>query len=82
MAETVHLAEAPTTAGFAGYDVLEGARLCFRVRNGSREPLRVTLINAAASGHVQIVDEQSIDAGIAHTFWAHNTIGVPFASTG
>jgi hypothetical protein len=80
-AETTDLAEAPTKAGSSTYDVTEGAGICFRVQNTSSEQLRVTLVNAATSGKVQILDEQSIDAGSTHTFWAENTIGAPFEMT-
>lgn len=77
-AEMADLAEARMTAGTSAYDVTEGACICFRVSNQSSEQLRVTLVNSAASGKVQILDEQSIDAGRTHTFWAGNTIGEPF----
>jgi hypothetical protein len=76
-AETADLAEAAT--GRDGrYDVAERTGLCFRVKNRSRHPLRITLVNAGASGRVHILDEQGVDAGHAHTFWADNTIGLPF----
>lgn len=78
-AEMADLAEARMTEGASAYDVSEGACICFRVQNRSSEQLRVTLVNSAASGKVQILDEQSIDAGCTHTFWAGNTIGMPFA---
>ena len=77
-AEMADLAEARMTAGTSAYDVTEGACICFRVQNQSSEQLRVTLVNSAASDKVQILDEQSIDAGRTHTFWAGNTIGEPF----
>jgi len=80
-AETADLAEARMTAGTSAYDVTEGACICMRVANQSSEQLRVTLVNSAASGKVQILDEQSIDAGRTHTFWAGNTIGEPFEMT-
>ena len=72
------LAEARMIEGTSVYDVREGAGICFRVSNKSSKPLRVTLVNSAASGRVQILDAPSIDAGRTHTFWAGNKIGVPF----
>ena len=70
------LPEAPT-AGRAAYELADGARVCFRVRNTSGERLRVTLVNSAASGRVQPLGDEIIDARSAHVFWA--TPGTPFA---
>lgn len=77
-ADVADLTEARMTEGTSVYDVSEGAGICFRVANKSKKPLRVTLVNSAASGRVQILDEPSIDAGCTHTFWAGNKIGRPF----
>lgn len=62
----------------AVYDVIEGAGICFQLHNSSPVPLRITLVNVAASGQVQFLDEQIIRAGSTHRFWAGNAIGRPF----
>jgi hypothetical protein len=60
------------------YVVSPDVRLCFRTHNRSPERLRVTLLNAAASGKVQLLGEEVIEAGAARTFWAGSTLGAPF----
>jgi len=80
-ADVADLTQARMTEGTSVYDVREGAGICFRVANKSSKQLHVTLVNSAASGRVQILDEPSIDAGCTHTFWAGNKIGRPFQMT-
>jgi hypothetical protein len=60
------------------YVLQDGAQVCFQVRNGSQHRLRVTLINAAASGRVQLLGDDVIDAGAFHRFWANSNLGAPF----
>jgi hypothetical protein len=76
-AQTATLPEAPTR-GPSTYALLANARVCFQVRNRSPHPLRVTLLNSAASGKVQMLGDQQIDPGSVYTFWAGNSLGSPF----
>jgi hypothetical protein len=71
----------PAAYAFAGpiHDVADGARVCFRITNTSEIPLRVALVNSAASGKVQFLGEQVIDPGRSHVFWAGGQLGKPFA---
>jgi hypothetical protein len=79
VADTVNLAEAPCPLRASMYEVTEGVGICFQVDNRSRERLRIALVNVAASGRVQFLDDQTIDAGHTHRFWVNNEIGHPFA---
>jgi hypothetical protein len=79
-AQEADLPEAPTW-GRSAYCLRSGARVCFRVRNRSRERLRVALLNSAASGKVQILGNQIIDGQSAKVFWARDKLGVPFEMT-
>jgi hypothetical protein len=74
------LPEAPGVSATA-YEVWDRTGICFRVHNTSREPLRVTLLNSAASGRVQILGDEVIDAASAHVFWAGGELGKPFVMT-
>ncbi len=67
------------TVGRSVYDLAAGARVCFRVDNTSSERLRVTLLNSAASGKVQLLGDQIIDAQSSYVFWASSALGEPFA---
>ncbi|MEO7730550.1 MAG: caspase family protein [Kofleriaceae bacterium] len=60
------------------YQVRSGDRICLRVQNRSRHRLHVTLVNAAASGRVQHLGDETLDAGASHIFWAHSELGSPF----
>jgi hypothetical protein len=71
------LSEAPTAAD-STYDLTSGTLVCFRVHNTSQTLLRVTLLNAAASGRVQILGDQVIDPHAAFVFWLHGVLGSPF----
>jgi caspase domain-containing protein len=62
-------------------DVQAGARIAIRVENHAMRPLRVTLVNCAASGKVQLLGDQAIAEYSAHVFWAATTHGVPFVMT-
>jgi hypothetical protein len=79
-AQEVQLPEAPTAIR-SFYDVWIGALVCFRVQNTSSTLLRVTLLNSASSGRVQILGDQVIDARGAHVFWPGHVIGRPSAMT-
>ena len=76
-AQAANLPEAPTR-GTRTYALLSGARVCFRVRNESTDRLRVTLLNSARSGRVQLLGDEVIDAGKLHVFWARGALGAPF----
>jgi hypothetical protein len=71
------LPEAPAVSATA-YEVWDGTGVCFRVHNTSREPLRVTLLNSAASGRMQLLGDEVIDAASAHVFWSAGELGRPF----
>jgi hypothetical protein len=60
------------------YVLRAGARVFFEVRNHSAHRLRVTLVNAAASGKVQFLGDHVIDAGAIHVFWVPGAVGMPF----
>jgi hypothetical protein len=60
------------------YDVRAGDEVAIRVRNTSNERLRVTLLNAAASGKVEYLGDQIIDGKALYVFWAANTRGKAF----
>ena len=63
------------------YDLAAGDNFCIRVRNTSRKHLRVTLLNSAASGKVQLLGEQEIDPNSFYVFWAQDNLGTPFSMT-
>jgi hypothetical protein len=58
--------------------VTRDAQICFAVHNHSTRRLRVTLLNAAASGKVQWLGEDDIEPGAMRTFWSGGTYGAPF----
>ncbi len=76
----VHLANSPQLAATssASYVLRAGTRVFFEVRNHSAFRLRVTLVNAAASGRVQLLGDHMLDAGAHHVFWVPGAVGVPF----
>lgn len=76
-AQTVPLPDAPARDANV-YSLQDGEAVCFQVHNGSPCALRVTLINAAASGRVQPLGEEVIEPGSSHRFWAHSALGEPF----
>ncbi|HEX3761358.1 MAG TPA: caspase family protein [Kofleriaceae bacterium] len=65
--------------GHGRHELVTGELVCFRVRNAGAQLLRVTLLNVAASGRVQLLGDQMIDPASDHTFWYENSVGVPFA---
>jgi hypothetical protein len=79
-AQAAGLPDAATPDGYR-FTLEDGARVCFEVRNDSRHRLRVTLINAAASGKVQLLGDDVIEPGAFHRFWAHGNLGSPFVMT-
>lgn len=62
-------------------DLQAGARVAFRVDNTAMRILRVTLVNCAASGRVQLLGDQAIEPHSSHVFWASANIGQPFVMT-
>jgi hypothetical protein len=62
-------------------DLAAGARVAFRVDNRAERTLRVTLVNCAASGRVQLLGDQAIEPYSSHVFWANGNVGQPFAMT-
>jgi hypothetical protein len=66
------------SSGTGTYLLQPGAKVCFSVHNRSPHPLKVALVNVAASGKVQLIDDQEIDPGKVYTFWANNNLGSPF----
>jgi hypothetical protein len=65
--------------GAFSYELVEGDRVCIRVRNTSTQRLMVTLLNSAASGKVQYLGAQVIDPQAQSVFWAGNDLGVAFS---
>ena len=76
-AQAPNLRDAPSQ-GEGTYELRSGETICFQVLNRSSEPLRVSLINAAASGCVRLLGDQEIDPNRAHVFWAQSKLGNPF----
>lgn len=64
---------------FDTYVLREATRVCFEVRNHSPHRLRVTLVNSAASGKVQFLGDETIDAGAQYVFYANTGLGEPFS---
>lgn len=76
-AQTIDLPEA-RSSGKDTYELQAGARVCFSVQNRSPHRLHVTLLNSAASGKVQLLGDQVIDADASFVFWVHNNLGSAF----
>jgi len=79
-AQAADLPEAGAT-GELPYDLAADDKVCIRVRNTLSQCLRVTLLNSAACGKVQLLGDQIIDPKSFYVFWADNDLGVPFAMT-
>src|SRR5262249_41577397 len=79
-AASAALSEAPSR-GAGTYAVQAGACVCFEVYNRSSYDLRVTLVNAAASGAVQMLRDQTLAQGTSYRFWLDNDLGSPFVIT-
>jgi caspase domain-containing protein len=62
----------------AAYQLQSGQRVCMRVENTSVHRFRVTLVNVAASGRVQMLGDEIVAAGATHIFWANSELGAPF----
>lgn len=62
------------------YTLSRGAQVCFRVRNASRRRLRVALVNCAATGNVELLGDQIVEAGSVYTFWFNNELRKPFTA--
>jgi hypothetical protein len=63
------------------YQVPSGSLVCFAATNQSLHRLRVTLLNSAASGKVQLLGDEIIEPGAQHVFWAGGALGSPFQMT-
>lgn len=74
------LPEAPSRAE-RSYLVPSGMLVCFQAANHSQHRLRVTLLNSAASGKVQLLGDEILEPGTIHVFWAGGTLGSPFQIT-
>jgi hypothetical protein len=66
------------SAGEFTYDVRAGDEVAIRVRNTSNGRLKVTLLNAAASGKIEYLGDQIVDGKALYVFWAANTRGKAF----
>jgi Caspase domain len=62
----------------APYEVFAGDLVCFVVENTAEVTLRVTLLDCAASGRVQVLGEKALPARTKHVFWAGATLASPF----
>ncbi len=74
------LPEAPAGVGF-DYALRKGDPIVFCVRNRSFRALRIFLLNAAASGRVQLLGNDSLASGARTVFWRGNTRGKPFLAS-
>jgi hypothetical protein len=63
------------------YALKTGTTFCVHVRNASIQRLRVTLLNCAASGRVEFLGDQVIDARSYYRFWQDNMQGAPFVAS-
>lgn len=79
-AQTGGLPEAPSRAE-RSYLVQSGMLVCFEATNQTPHRLRVTLLNSAASGKVQLLGDEIVEAGAHHVFWAGGALGSPFQMT-
>jgi hypothetical protein len=57
-----------------------GDRFCVRVNNRADHDLRVTLVNVAASGKVQVLGDQLIERRSMHVFWWGGDLGKGFTA--
>jgi hypothetical protein len=76
----IGLPEVESGAEFT-YELHVGDKVAIRIRNSSKERLKVTLLNSAGSGRVEYLGEQIIDAKAHFIFWRANTRGEPFPAT-
>ena len=64
-----------------GYSLEVEDGFCVQVRNASIRRLRVTLVNCAASGKVELLGDQVIDPRSYYRFWRGNVQGSPFVAS-
>jgi hypothetical protein len=81
LADTAQHTSLPEAPRNGMYELQAGARMCLRVRNRSPHCLRVTLLNSAASGTVQILGDRLIEPGGVYVCWAGGKLGKPFVMT-
>lgn len=67
-----------TQADDGAYQLEANARVCLRVDNLSSKLMRVTLVNVAASGKVQMLGDEIVDGFSSHVFWAGSQLGAAF----
>ena len=75
-AQSTRPLEAPRRNG--RYELVSGAKVCFRVRNTGPDRMRVTLFDVAASGRVQKLGDEIIEDKAEHLFWDTSELGAPF----
>lgn len=63
------------------YAMKLGDRFCVQIRNASIYDLRVTLLNCAASGKVELLGNQVITARSSQRFWQDAIVGKPFIAS-
>ena len=74
-AQSMRPPEAPRRNG--RYELVSGAKVCFRVSNTGPERMRVTLFDVAASGRVQRLGDEVIEGKAEHLFWDPSKLGAP-----
>jgi hypothetical protein len=79
-AQVVDLPQLPPDRAL-GYAMEVGDRFCVHIRNASLRRLRVTLVNSAASGKVELLGDQVIDPRSYYRFWLSNVQGHPFVAS-
>lgn len=65
----------------AVYRLHKGDHVCFELRNRSPYPLRVTLLDAAASGRVQRIGDETIAPDSYHMMWSNGNLNAPTVMT-
>ena len=73
------LPEVPMGTEFP-YELIDGDRFCIRVHNSSSDQLQVAILNSAASGKVEHLGDQVVDANATCTVWLNNELGTPFTA--
>ena len=74
------LPELPTSTEFP-YELVVNDGFCLRIHNSSSVRLQVAVLNSAASGKVQYLGDQVVDANATCTMWMDNELGEPFIAS-
>ncbi|MFO0592359.1 MAG: caspase family protein [Polyangiaceae bacterium] len=77
VADSEPLSDAPAHAAF-NYGMKVGDAFCVQIRNKSLYELRVTLLNCAASGKVELLGDQVLSPRTEQRFWLESVVGNPF----